>query len=93
MCAFAASSRLSISSSSLAFRSASGAFPEIVDRPEVGRLFAGDSPEALAQALLETFELSRDPATRRICRERAEAFSVSRTVAAYEALYARLLGG
>lgn len=73
--------------------SAGGAFPEIVDRPAVGRLFEGDEPEPLARALLEVFELASDPSTRRTCRARAEEFSQQRTVAAYEQLYAELLGG
>ena len=38
-----------------------GPFPEIVDRPEIGRLFPGDDPADLAAALLETFELAGDP--------------------------------
>jgi glycosyltransferase involved in cell wall biosynthesis len=71
--------------------SAGGAFPEIVDRPEVGRLFEGDAPEPLAKALLETFELAGDPSTRAACRARAEDFSQQRTVAGYEALYAELV--
>jgi glycosyltransferase involved in cell wall biosynthesis len=71
--------------------SANGAFPEIVDRPEVGRLFDGDSPELLARALLEVLELSNDRATRTSCRARAEDFSTKRTVAAYEQLYSELL--
>jgi phosphatidylinositol alpha-mannosyltransferase len=70
-----------------------GPFPEIVDRPEVGRLFAGDAAESLARALLETFELAGAPETRAACRARAEDFSVERTTAGYEALYAELLGG
>jgi phosphatidylinositol alpha-mannosyltransferase len=68
-----------------------GPFPEIIDRPEVGRLFAGDTPDALAKALLETFELAEAPETRAECRSRAEAFSTERTVAAYEDLYSELL--
>jgi glycosyltransferase involved in cell wall biosynthesis len=72
--------------------SAGGAFPEIVDRPEIGRLFEGDEPEPLARALLETFELAADSGTREACRARAEKFSQRRTVAAYEALYEELAG-
>jgi glycosyltransferase involved in cell wall biosynthesis len=71
--------------------SAGGAFPEIVDRPEVGGLFEGNEPEPLAKALLETFELATDPATRKACRARAEDFSQDRTVAGYESLYRELL--
>lgn len=70
-----------------------GAFPEIVDRPEVGRLFAGNDPEPLAAALLETLELAGDAGTRAACRARAEDFSVARTVAEYERLYAELARG
>lgn len=70
--------------------SAGGAFPEIVDRPEIGRLFEGDEPEPLANALLECFELARDPATRDACRTRAEDFSQSKTVSAYAVLYDEL---
>src|SRR4051794_18164853 len=73
--------------------SAGGAFPEIIDRPEVGRMFEGEKPEALAQALLETFELAADPATRNACRARAEDFSQQKTVKGYEALYEELLAG
>jgi glycosyltransferase involved in cell wall biosynthesis len=70
--------------------SAGGAFDEIVDGAAVGRPFAGDSPQALAQALLEAFELAADPGIRTACRARAEAFSATRTVAAYEQLYRRV---
>ncbi len=74
-----------------------GGMPEIVDRPEIGRLFAGADPDAapdeLARALLETLELCADPATAPACRRRAEDFSVERTVAKYEQLYETLLDG
>lgn len=72
--------------------SAGGAFGEIVDRPEVGRLFDGGAGD-LARALLEVFELAAVPATRAACRARAEVFSSRATTAAYEALYAELLRG
>ena len=70
---------------------AHGAFPEIVDRPEVGALFEGDDPAALADALLRAFELAREPATRAACRSRAGEFSTRATTAAYEALYSELV--
>src|SRR4051794_10906220 len=70
---------------------AGGAFPEIIDRPEVGRMFEGEEPEALADALLECFELASDPSTRAACRSRAEDFSQDKTVRGYEALYEELL--
>jgi phosphatidylinositol alpha-mannosyltransferase len=68
-----------------------GGVPEIVDRPEVGRLFEGDDERELANALLEAFELAADPGTRAACRARAEEFSTARTAAGYEALYRELL--
>lgn len=66
------------------------AIPEVVDRPEIGRLFDGGADE-LARALLEAFELSEDPATVPACRIRAEDFSKARVADGYEALYAELL--
>ena len=68
-----------------------GGVPEIIDRPEVGRLFDGDTPAAVARALLETLELAADPATAGHCRARAEAFSTMSGARAYEALYRELL--
>jgi phosphatidyl-myo-inositol alpha-mannosyltransferase len=66
-----------------------GAFGEIVDRPEVGRLFDGGEEE-LARALDEALALGADPATAAACRARAADFSVDRMVDAYVALYAEL---
>jgi glycosyltransferase involved in cell wall biosynthesis len=67
------------------------AIPELIDRPEVGRTFAGEDPEALAEALLEALELAHDPECARACRARAEEFSVERCAERYEALYRELL--
>ena len=69
-----------------------GAIPEIVDRPEIGRLFARDDARGLAGALREALELARDRGTAEACRARAGDFSAERTTAAYEALYAELSG-
>lgn len=68
-----------------------GGVPEIVDRPEIGRLFEGDEEEAVARALLETLELAGDPGTPEACRRRAEQFSAASSAARYEALYLELL--
>jgi phosphatidyl-myo-inositol alpha-mannosyltransferase len=68
-----------------------GGIPEVVDRPEVGRLFDGDDPQVVASQLLETLELSQDPATAGACRTRAEAFSTLAGARDYEALYRELL--
>jgi glycosyltransferase involved in cell wall biosynthesis len=68
-----------------------GAGPEIIDRPEVGRLFEGDEPEPLARALLEALEVAEDPGTPAACRERAAAFSTGNATERYRALYRELL--
>ena len=69
-----------------------GAIPEVVDRPEVGRLFdAGDSG-GLARALRETLELASAPGTAAACRARAEEFSAERTAREHRTLYRELLG-
>lgn len=68
-----------------------GAIPEIVDRPEVGRLFEGDDERDVARSLLETLELAHDPSTAVSCQARAADFSVERTADAHEALYRELL--
>lgn len=68
----------------------SGGIPDIVDRPEVGRLFDGDE-RSLADALLETLELSEAPGTAEACRARAQDLSTSRSTERYEHLYHDLL--
>ncbi len=68
------------------------AIPEVVDSAAVGRLFAGNEPQALAAALLEALELARDPHTAAACRARAEQFPWSQTTEGYLALYEELLG-
>ncbi len=67
-----------------------GGIPEIIDRPEVGRLFHGNELK-LAAALLETLELSEQRGTAQACRSRALELSADATAAAYEALYRELL--
>ena len=68
-----------------------GAIPEVVDRDSIGRLFSGDDPAAVADALLGALELAEDPATREACRERAADFSTERMGEEYERLYLELL--
>jgi glycosyltransferase involved in cell wall biosynthesis len=72
-----------------------GAIPEVIDRPQIGRLFedGDDAAGALAGALLEALELARDPDVAAACRQRAQDFSVRRCVEAYEHLYDALLSG
>lgn len=69
-----------------------GAVGELVDRPEIGRVFAEESAEGIARALEEALELSGDPATAAACRARAEDFSIAHSIAEHEALYTELLG-
>jgi glycosyltransferase involved in cell wall biosynthesis len=64
--------------------------PEVLDRPEVGRLFSGGELE-LSQALLEAIDLAHDPSTRQACRARALEFSTERCADAYLDLYTTLL--
>ncbi len=70
---------------------AHGAIPEIIDRPQIGRLFDALDPGALAQALLDCFALAADQATASSCRGRAQQFSAGRCTEAYLALYRDLL--
>jgi glycosyltransferase involved in cell wall biosynthesis len=64
--------------------------PEIVDRPEIGRLFDG-SEEDLARALLEALELAESAGTPGACRARAESFSTEATARGYATIYERLV--
>jgi glycosyltransferase involved in cell wall biosynthesis len=66
-----------------------GGVPEIIDRPEIGRLFEGGE-EGLARALLEAFELSGAEGTPAACRARAAAFTTAETASEYERLYTEL---
>lgn len=67
-----------------------GAAPEIIDRPEIGRVFGGDEPRELAIALLEALELAQLDTTAEACRARGCDFSRDRCVEAHLALYAEL---
>lgn len=68
-----------------------GGIEEIVDRPEIGRLFPLGDVDALAGALLDAFDLAEDPGTRAACRARAEAFSTDTFTQHYVDLYQELL--
>lgn len=73
--------------------SSHGAIPEVVNSPEVGRLFDELDPAAIARALLEAMELSAAPETALRCRARAEDFSAERCTERYLDLYRELQGG
>jgi len=66
---------------------------EIVDRPEIGSLFAGDDERDIARAILEALELAEDPATAAACRARAEDFDTLSSARKTRDLYAQLLAG
>lgn len=66
----------------------SGASPEIVTDPAVGRLFEPGDADDLARALAEAIQLADDPACERCCREHAAAWDWERVVERYEAVYA-----
>jgi glycosyltransferase involved in cell wall biosynthesis len=63
------------------------AIPEIIDRPQIGKLFGALEPRALADALLEVMQLADRPETAKYCRERALEFTTDRFVERYLALY------
>jgi phosphatidylinositol alpha-mannosyltransferase len=73
------------------FGSREGGVPEIVDRPEIGRLFEGDDEHDVARTILETLELAEAPGTSAACRARAEAFDTMSGARAYLELYRELL--
>lgn len=67
-----------------------GGIAELIDRPEIGLLFDGDDPTAVAQALKQGLELAANPATVDACRTRVEGFSRDAMVDRYLALYGEL---
>lgn len=73
------------------FGARDGGVPEIVDTPEIGRLFDGDDENAVARAILETLELAADSSTAAACRRRAEAFDSRSATEAHLDLYRELL--
>lgn len=76
----------------------SGAIPELITSPDVGRLFDPGEPsgaeptsvEGLTHAMLEALELSRRPETAHRCRAHAQRFSWAEIGPRLEALYERL---
>jgi glycosyltransferase involved in cell wall biosynthesis len=70
-----------------------GGMRELIDRPQVGRLFDGDDPATLADALLQCLELAIQPGTAEACRARVQGFSRDAMVDGYLALYGELGAG
>jgi glycosyltransferase involved in cell wall biosynthesis len=66
------------------------AIPELIDRPEVGRLFDRLEPAALAKTLVEALELAHRAGTVEACRARAQEFSTARCARSYADLYREL---
>jgi rhamnosyl/mannosyltransferase len=72
--------------------SKAGGIPEVLGgRDDVGRLFDGDDPAALARALLDGLDMAHDPAVGAACRARAEELSLDRFTDEYVALYEALI--
>ena len=67
----------------------SGSCPEIVDSPQIGALFDGDDPEALASAMDDALNLGSREETASACRQRASEYDWSKVVELYEAVYER----
>jgi phosphatidylinositol alpha-mannosyltransferase len=68
----------------------SGAISEVVDRPEVGSLFAEPEEDLVAKKLLAELDKGADAATASACRARAKDFSIARSAEAHESMYRRL---
>ena len=68
----------------------SGACPDILRSPDVGRLFAPDDPDALKDAMAGALELGMQPATAAACRAEAARFDWSVVADRYEAVYAEV---
>jgi glycosyltransferase involved in cell wall biosynthesis len=64
-----------------------GGAAEIIDREEIGRLFDGDSPTVLADAIAAAIQLAEGQSTGAVCRQRAQRFSTQRTLEAHLNLY------
>jgi glycosyltransferase involved in cell wall biosynthesis len=67
------------------------AFPEIVDRAEVGSLFDDSDPSNLEGSLIEALAIAKDPRVSEACREHAARFSAERVVDTFRAIYDDLL--
>ena len=67
-----------------------GGMPEVAGGERTARLFDGDDPAALADALVEGLALVRQPGVAEACREQALRFSTERCAAAYEELLAEI---
>jgi len=69
----------------------SGALPELLSDPGVGRLFDPDDEQDLVRAMEEVVDLGAQPETAERCRRHAAAYDEDAVVARYEALYEQAL--
>lgn len=69
----------------------SGACPEILADPRVGRLFEPDEEADLTRAMHEALELAGEPDTAAACRAAVAAWDWSRIVERYEDVYREVL--
>ncbi|MBA2504793.1 MAG: glycosyltransferase [Thermoleophilaceae bacterium] len=67
------------------------AVPEVLGEDGAGRMYELNDPESLATALLEAVEIADDPATREICRTRAQTFGRDAMVEQYVDVYEQLV--
>jgi glycosyltransferase involved in cell wall biosynthesis len=82
----------SLAAGTPAVAAGSGACPDILRIPDVGRLFTPDDPEALKQALAAALELAREPTTAATCRAEAARFDWSQVTDRYEEVYEAVAG-
>jgi len=73
------------------FAAREGGPAEIVDSPQIGRLFEGDDEHDVARTILDAMELTETPGTADACRKRAAAFTTVESARATLALYRELL--
>jgi phosphatidylinositol alpha-mannosyltransferase len=73
------------------FGASDGGPAEIIDRPEIGRVFHGDDERDVARAVLEAMELTDAPGTTEACRARASDFTSMASARITLDLYRELL--
>jgi phosphatidylinositol alpha-mannosyltransferase len=66
------------------------AIPELLDRPEIGRLFPPRDVPALARAIVDALEMSTDPATASACRAAAQRWDWAQVGPQIEGIFADL---
>jgi glycosyltransferase involved in cell wall biosynthesis len=75
------------------FAAREGGPGEIIDSPQIGRVFDGDDERDVADVILGAMELTDAPGTVDACRKRAAAFTSAESARTMLALYHELLAG